>query len=154
MRFKLSTLFAVFLALSTAVIDAGGQGSSLTLRSVMSQREYAASGISGLSPAQQNVIDVWLNHWTTAAMTVSCGGTYSNTGERQSIEENADGRILILDDDSLWLVESVDRVDSSLWLSTEDVIVIDAKHPVAGFKYMIINTEDKEQVLAKYLGQD
>jgi hypothetical protein len=77
-----------------------------------------------------------------------------NTGEKQSIEENADGKILILDDHSIWLVEGVDQVDSALWLVPDDVIVIDAKRPTANFRYTIINTDEKEQTLARYLGQE
>ena len=121
----------------------------------MSEQEYAASGIGSLTPIQRSVIDGWLNRWTTAVMSVSSGSTYANTGEKQSIEENADGKILILDDDSIWLVEGTDQVDSALCLATEDVIVTDARHPVGGFKYSIINTEEHgEHVLAKYLGQE
>lgn len=124
------------------------------MQSAMSEQEYASSGIGGLRPDQQNAIDRWLNRWTARALGFSCAGTYTNTGEKLSIEENADGRVIILDDESIWLVQGVDQVDSALWLATEDVIVIDAKRPVATFKYTIINTEQDEQVLAKYLGQE
>jgi hypothetical protein len=45
--------------------------------------------------------------------------------------------MLILDDESIWLVETVDQVDSSLCLPTEDAFVIDAQHPVAGGRIVV-----------------
>lgn len=79
---------------------------------------------------------------------------YSNTGEKEWITENADGRVLILSDGSTWQVTEVDAVDSSLWLPVDDVIVIRAENPVGCFAYTIINaSEHAEKVQAQYLGQ-
>jgi hypothetical protein len=76
-----------------------------------------------------------LHRWTARAVRVglrgACAGTYPNTGEKQALEANADGKVLILDNESIWQVEGTDQVDSTLWLESEDVIVIDAKKPVA-----------------------
>ena len=144
---------AIF-ALSVAANCLLGQTTSFAMKRAMSQQEYEASGIGTLRSDQQSVIDRWLDRWTSAVLGVSCGGTYPNIGEKQSIQENADGRILILDDDSIWLVESIDRVDSSLWLTADEVMITETKGGVAGYKYTIINLDEKEKVLAKYLGQD
>ena len=54
----------------------------------------------------------------------------------------ADGQILKLEDDSLWKVEPVDAVTSSLWLPVSDVIVCDDK---------IVNVDDGETVHAQRL---
>lgn len=79
---------------------------------------------------------------------------YSNTGEKESITENADGKILILSDGSMWEVTEVDVIDSSLWLPVDDVIVMRAENPVGCFAYTIINaSEHAEKVQAQYLGQ-
>jgi hypothetical protein len=130
------------------------QTTYLTMKSAMSSLEYASSGIGSLNMDQQSLIDRWLNRWTAVAIKVSSGTSYTNIEEKQTITENAEGKILILEDGSIWLVEGVDQVDSSLWLETEDVVVIHAEHPIAGFKYTIVNTDDHDKVLAKYLGDE
>jgi hypothetical protein len=143
--------FAFLLALP---VPAKEQGASTTIKSAMTSSEYSASGIASLGPQQQAALDHWLNRFALSLFNISCGGgVYNNIDEKQSIENNAEGRILILDDDSIWLVESVDRVDSSLWLETEDVVVTKAKGS-NGFDYTIIDLDDKESVHAKYLGND
>lgn len=50
-----------------------------------------------------------------------------------------DGKVLKLEDESLWLVQDVDTVTSSLWLPMSEVVVCDSK---------IINTDDNESVEA------
>jgi hypothetical protein len=52
------------------------------------------------------------------------------------------GQILKLEDGSLWKVEPVDTVTSSLWLPVSDVIVCDDK---------IVNVDDGETVHARRL---
>ena len=51
----------------------------------------------------------------------------------ESVE--GDGKVIKLDDGSLWEVDDVDTVDTGLWLATEDVVLCDGK---------IINTDEKE----------
>jgi len=51
----------------------------------------------------------------------------------ESVE--GDGKIIKLDDGSMWEVDDADTVDTALWLATEDVVLCDGK---------IINTDDKE----------
>ena len=50
---------------------------------------------------------------------------------------SADGRIVILEDDSVWEVDPADRVDSMLWLPTTEIVVCDDK---------LINTDDDETI--------
>ena len=50
-----------------------------------------------------------------------------------------DGQIVRLEDGSIWEVDAVDAIDSSLWLPTTDIVACDDK---------LINTEDNETVSA------
>lgn len=50
-----------------------------------------------------------------------------------------DGQIVKLEDGSIWKVDAVDAIDSSLWLPTTDIIVCEDK---------LVNTEDNETVSA------
>lgn len=47
------------------------------------------------------------------------------------------GEIIILEDGSVWKVDSLDTIDSALWLPISDIIACDDK---------LINTDDKESV--------
>ena len=154
MRIRFVLLFAAVLAIAVMSKRVASQIPLLTMKGAMSQEEYAATGVGGLTASQQAALDRWLNRWTLLAMNVSCGGSYSDTKEGHFIRDNADGTIIILDDDSIWLVEPIDRVDSSLWLATEDVIVLEARQEIAGYGYTLINVDQKEKVLAKYLGKE
>jgi hypothetical protein len=53
-----------------------------------------------------------------------------------------DGKILKLEDGSLWRVEPIDTVTSSIWLPVSDVIVCDDK---------IVNVDDGETVHARQM---
>jgi hypothetical protein len=50
-----------------------------------------------------------------------------------------DGQIVKLEDGSIWEVDAVDAIDSSLWLPTTDIVACEDK---------LINTEDNETVSA------
>lgn len=50
-----------------------------------------------------------------------------------------DGQIVKLEDGSIWEVDSVDAIDSALWLPTTDIVACDDK---------LINTDDNETVSA------
>ncbi len=51
----------------------------------------------------------------------------------ESVE--GDGKVIKLDDGSMWEVDDVDTVDTARWLATDDVVLCDRK---------IINTDEKE----------
>lgn len=53
---------------------------------------------------------------------------------------SSDGQIVILEDGSVWEVNSLDAIDSALWLPTTDIIACNDK---------LINTDDKEIVSAR-----
>jgi hypothetical protein len=67
-------------------------------------------------------------------------------------EVSDEGGIVILEDDSIWGVESIDKIDSSLWLAIDDVAVI-KNDDEPGYPYLLINTSEHETVHAKYLGR-
>jgi len=59
------------------------------------------------------------------------------------------GKIIKLEDGSLWSVEPLDRIDSALWLSLDNITVIegdDLKYP-----YKLVNTDENEVVNARKL---
>jgi hypothetical protein len=54
----------------------------------------------------------------------------------------ADGKIIKLEDGSIWQVDDIDTIDSSLWLPVSDIVACDDK---------LINTDDNESVGARQI---
>lgn len=78
---------------------------------------------------------------------------YSSVGLRHWIRSVQDGgRAITLEDGSMWEVYGLDRIDSMLWLPVTNIEVELARSPIGDYRYMLINTDDDEAVLAKYLG--
>ncbi len=71
---------------------------------------------------------------------------YGKTCEDDSIDEVAgDGAIITMLSGSIWKVDDIDRIDSGLWLSTEDVLICEERASVKGktfVDYTIINKDD------------
>jgi len=63
--------------------------------------------------------------------------------EEHWIKDKAnDGSIIILEDGSIWEVDSLDRIESSLWLPTETIIIPDSYD-------CLINVDTGEKVYAR-----
>ena len=61
------------------------------------------------------------------------------------------GKLIQLEDNSLWEISPIDIINSSLWLSVSDVYVTESSNPYYPFK--IINTDDGETVEAKFVSK-
>jgi len=48
----------------------------------------------------------------------------------------------------------LDRVDTALWLPITNIAVLESRSPVGDYKYVLINKDDGEKALAKYLGEE
>jgi len=79
--------------------------------------------------------------------------TYLGIDDKHWIESvSDDGGIIKLEDGSTWKVDYIDRIDSSLWLPTTDIIVKESTRSIGG--YILINIDDRETVGATFLGDD
>jgi hypothetical protein len=83
----------------------------------------------------------------------SSGGIYPSTGSGHWIERVSDnGRIVVLEDDSVWEISELDRSDVSLWLSNDEITVADnPSNPF--YPYKLINTDQGETAEAKLLSR-
>jgi hypothetical protein len=75
------------------------------------------------------------------------GGFYADPGSGHWISEVND-EIITLEDGSVWQVDSVDAIDSSLWLVLDDITVLEEGY----LGYTLVNTDESESVNAEYLG--
>lgn len=75
------------------------------------------------------------------------GKTYFNTGGGHWISKNIDsGKIIKLEDGSLWEISPIDKIHSMLWLPISNITVVESKNPL--YPYLLINTDDGEKVEA------
>lgn len=81
--------------------------------------------------------------------------TYPGIGGGHWIKEvSNNGAIAMLEDGSLWEISTVHRVDTALWLIATKITVLRGQSPVGDYKYTLINKDDGEKALAKYLGKE
>jgi hypothetical protein len=50
-------------------------------------------------------------------------------------------------------IDPVDRVDTALWLPISNITILRASPAVGDYKYSLLNSDDREKALAKYLGK-
>ena len=66
------------------------------------------------------------------------------------VKKNIDrGRIIQLEDGSLWSVSSIDVVNTMLWLPTETIIVVESANPKFPFK--LVNSDSRSAAEARFL---
>lgn len=63
----------------------------------------------------------------------------ASAAEEHYIRSNNDGEIIVLEDGSVWQVDSYDRYNSRYWMNSADVIITDAEDKM-------INIDDDESV--------
>lgn len=130
---------------------------------VMTGEELRTTGINGLTPAQRAALDRWLSDYTVRVLQYAQDSgkpsgsgpvSYAGSSSGHWIKSKADnGGIVILEDGSMWEINSLDRIDTSLWLPISNVTILKASSPVGDYKYTLVNTDDGEKALAKYLGK-
>lgn len=152
-----------------AVASASAQSATvITMDKVMTDEQLRATGIDRLEPMQRAALDRWLSEYTvrliglaqrsadpTPKTNASPQATYTGSGGGHWIKSNAsNGGMIVLEDGSIWEVSPVDRIDTALWLPVTDITILRASRPVGDYKYMLVNKEDGEKALAKFLGRE
>jgi hypothetical protein len=76
-------------------------------------------------------------------------GRYQGVGGGHWVSKKLDGgRMIRLEDDSLWEISSLDRINSMLWLTTERVTVIESDAS-PGYPYKLVNEDSGNTAAAK-----
>jgi hypothetical protein len=139
----------------------------VTMDKVMTGEQLRTTGIESLTLIQRAALDRWLSEYTVKVIQLAQSAdkpapnspgpspvTYAGIGEGHWIKSKADnGGIVILEDGSMWEINSLDRIDTALWLPISNVTILKASSPIGDYKYTLINTDDGEKALAKYLGK-
>lgn len=72
---------------------------------------------------------------------------YAGLGSGHWISKNIDGKYITLEDGSLWEISSFDQINTCLWLTTDDITVVENDNPF--YPYLLINTDEGEKAEAK-----
>jgi hypothetical protein len=135
----------------------------LTIDKVMTSEEMRATGVTSLTPIQRNALDTWLTQCTARVIQLvqSSGrggahpGSYGAVGGGHWIKSKGNnGAVIVLEDGSTWEIQLLDRIDTALWLPITSITVLEASSPVGEYRYTLINKDDGEKALAKYLGKE
>ncbi|MBM7070905.1 hypothetical protein JQC92_02465 [Shewanella sp. 202IG2-18] len=85
----------------------------------------------------------------TKPISYSYKDMYTGVGIEHWIKENnSQGKVIILEDGSIWKIE--DNIESMLWLPIDRISVVEL--PAQGF-YRLINKENGNVAIGKYLGK-
>lgn len=137
---------------------------SLTMRDVMTAAERAATGVDELTHTQRAALDKWLADYTVKVLSATKSmlgvpsatsrGEYAGLGSRHWIKTvSSGGKLVELEDGSLWEVNAIDRIYTGIWLPISNITVILAETSVGDYRYTLINRDDGEMALVKYLGR-
>ena len=61
------------------------------------------------------------------------------------------GRYIVLEDYSMWEIDSIDRIDSLLWLMVDNITV--ASDSACLYGYCLIDTSDGSTACGRYIGR-
>jgi len=68
-------------------------------------------------------------------------------------DKQEEGRIIVLEDDSVWQVHPADRQATARWLRISTIIVKDTEKRKEQYPYLLTNTTEGERARASYLGE-
>ena len=121
--------------------DTPAQG--LSLDTIMTEAEQEKTGVSKLSAKEKAALEQWLTGFAitvatkvaTESATVPKAAAYAATGQKHWVKSKADGGAFIqLEDGSLWQISPLDKINTMLWLPTENVVVVESSNPQYPFK--------------------
>jgi hypothetical protein len=159
---KLSVLTGCGCALLFGLVVAVGE--DLSIGQVMTPAQLQATGVTTLTPAQRAALDRWLNDYTLRVLQVATaqgpitggapGAAYAGIGSGHWVKKASNGgRLVELEDGSLWEINAIDRTHTVLWLPVSNITVITAKAAIGDYNYTLINKDNGEAALAKFLGR-
>jgi hypothetical protein len=88
---------------------------------------------------QMSALEVNFMKTTATILAALAIGAGSLKAGNWITSKTSDGSIIILDDGSVWKVDSIDRIDSQLWMQFDNIVIDDGE---------LINTDEGEKVSA------
>jgi hypothetical protein len=136
---------------------------NLSIDRVMTPAQLEATGVASLSPTQRAALDRWLTEYTLRVVQGAKGGdpipggtpaAYGGIGPGHWVMRvSSGGRVVLLEDGSLWEIQAADRAQTGIWRPTSDITVTAARTPTGDCKYVLFNKDHGDTVVAKFLGK-
>lgn len=82
----------------------------------------------------------------------SISKNYTGLNQKHWIKKVSDrGKLLQLEDNSLWEISPIDIIYSALWLPISNVYITESKN--TNYEFKILNIDDRESVEAKFISK-
>lgn len=155
-------LLMLLCILLLAVPSFSQQEKRLDLDKFMTPEEQKRTGIARLSTSERIALEKWLYKWTTdvvrrvvqrqteTSKSITTTRSYLGVGAGHWVSKTLDGgQYVELEDGSLWEISPLDRINTALWLVTEEITVIESSNPF--YRYKLINTDSSDSAEAKLI---
>jgi hypothetical protein len=97
----------------------------------MSKEDQQAIGVPQMSEAQRAALEQWATRFAlqvVAAGSKKAGGGYAGAADGHWVKSKIDGgNIIQLEDGSMWQISPIDKIETTLWLPTEGITIIESK---------------------------
>ena len=154
-------VIAVPLIVTISIVClAQAQKPVLTFDQLFPRSKQRIMGLHKLIPKEKEALRSHVERLLTLVLTeksrkgLGGGKVYAGVGGGLWIKKNVDsGTYIILEDNSLWKIDPLDKIDAMLWLPISEITVIESTSGSPGYNYLLINTDDGEKAHAKYMGK-
>ena len=126
--------------LGVAVFAADTPNKILSLDKIMTKTERDRTGISKLSANEQAALEAWLTNFVIG-IAARKSNIYLGVGQEHWVQETTgSGSLIRLEDNSLWEISPIDRINTILWLPLDNVIVIENTNSL--YPYKLVGERD------------
>jgi hypothetical protein len=147
---------AILILLAAVYFDTSARAQQpLPLDKIMSKEDQQAIGVPQMSDAQRAALERWATGFAlqvVAASNKKAGGAYAGATDGHWVKSKIDGgKIIQLEDGSMWQISPIDKIETTLWLPTEGITIIESKNPT--FPYKLINGDGRSSAEAKFISK-
>ena len=138
---KIAKLVMILIsALGVVVLAADTPNKILSLNKIMTKTEQDRTGILKLSANEKAALEVWLTNFVTG-IVAQRSNIYLGVGQEHWVQETiGSGAFIRLEDNSLWEISPIDRINTILWLPIDNVIVIESANSL--YPYKLVGERD------------
>lgn len=126
--------------LGVVVVAADTPNKLLSLNKIMTKTERDRTGVSQLSADEKAALEAWLTNFVIG-ISAQQANIYLGIGQEHWVQETIDGGAFIrLEDNSLWEISPIDRINTMLWLPIDNIIVIEGTNSL--YPYKLVGERD------------
>ena len=151
--YKLAGPILVLLCLAASAVsqDKPAPTPLLSLDRLMTKDDQLKTGVVKLTAPEREALEHWLSDFalkivatTTPPARTSKGGKYAGVDQRHRVKSTSErGGFVQLEDGSLWEISVIDRINTTLWLVTDDVVVVENNSPL--YPYKLVGDRDSAE---------